>query len=170
MPTTRRPQQRSDHRLRDLVQRTGDLRIATQRGVRRSAARGWLALAPTAVVSLDVVNLTESELRQEVLRLRRRVGKLAPCSGSRSPCSTPPGSGSQERACRAGVPSRVSCARWIGPASTSPCEESCGSCRCRRAGFRPGGDGRAPARSTISRPVRARHAGAHRADVLELDD
>ncbi|WP_157899111.1 DDE-type integrase/transposase/recombinase [Luteitalea pratensis] len=54
-----------------------DLRIATQHGVPRSTARGWLALAQTAVVSLYVVNLTEPELRQEVLGLRRRVGKRA---------------------------------------------------------------------------------------------
>jgi hypothetical protein len=36
-----RPQQRYDHRLRDLVQRTGDLSIATAH-VSRSTARGWL--------------------------------------------------------------------------------------------------------------------------------
>jgi hypothetical protein len=32
MPTTARPQQRSDHRLRDLVPRTGDVTIATALG------------------------------------------------------------------------------------------------------------------------------------------
>ena len=77
MTTTARPQQRYDHRLRDLVQRTGDLTIATDLGVPRSTARGWLRTAPTVVVSLEVADLTEPELRQEVLKLRRRVEKLA---------------------------------------------------------------------------------------------
>ena len=39
MMTTSRAQQRYDHRLRDLVQRTGDLTIATDLGVPRSTAR-----------------------------------------------------------------------------------------------------------------------------------
>ena len=77
MPTASRPQQRYDHRLRDLVQRTGDLTIATKLGVPRSTARGWLGATPTVVVSLKVANLTEPELRQEILKLRRRVEKLA---------------------------------------------------------------------------------------------
>jgi hypothetical protein len=49
---TARPQQRYDHRLRQLVQRTGNLTIATDLGVPRSTARGWLRTAPTVVVSL----------------------------------------------------------------------------------------------------------------------
>ena len=76
MPTTARPQQRYDHRLRHLVQRTGDVTVATDLGVPRSTARGWLGAAPTVVVCLDVADLTEPELRQEVLKLRRRVQKL----------------------------------------------------------------------------------------------
>ena len=76
MPTTARPQQRYDHRLRNLVQRTGDVTVATDLGVPRSTARGWLGAAPTVVVCLDVADLTEPELRQEVLKLRRRVQKL----------------------------------------------------------------------------------------------
>ena len=77
MPTTARSQQRYDHRLRNLVQRTGDVTVATNHGVPRSTARGWLGAAPTVVVSLDVADLTEPQLRQEVLKLRRRVQKLA---------------------------------------------------------------------------------------------
>src|SRR5262245_59086165 len=77
MPTTSRPQQRYDHRLRDLVHRTEDLSLATDLGVPRSTARGWLGAAPRAVVSLDVAHLTELELQQEILKLRRRVEKLA---------------------------------------------------------------------------------------------
>ena len=38
--------------------------------------RGWLRAAPTVVVCLDAAELTEPELRQEVLKLRRRVQKL----------------------------------------------------------------------------------------------
>ena len=75
--TTARPQKRYDHRLRELVQRTGDLTIATDLGVPRSTAWGWLRTAPTVTVSLDVAKLTELELRQELLTLRRRVQKLA---------------------------------------------------------------------------------------------
>ena len=77
MTTTARPQQRYDHRLRDLVQRTGDMTLATDLGVPRSTARGWLGAEPTGMVSLDVADLTEPELRQEILQLRRRVEKLA---------------------------------------------------------------------------------------------
>jgi hypothetical protein len=77
MTTTSRPQQRYDHRRRDLVQRTGDLTIATGLGVPRSTARGWLGAAPTVVVSLEGADLTEPELRQEILTLRRRVEKRA---------------------------------------------------------------------------------------------
>src|ERR1700730_14592611 len=76
MPTTARPQQRYDHRLRHLVHRTGDVTVATDLGVPRSTARGWLGAASTVVVCLDVADLTEPELQQEVLKLRRRVQKL----------------------------------------------------------------------------------------------
>ena len=65
MTTPACPQQRYDHRLRDLVQRTGDVRIATDLGVPRSTARGWLGKAPKVVVSLDVADLRVSELQQE---------------------------------------------------------------------------------------------------------
>jgi hypothetical protein len=66
-----------DHRLRDLVRRTGDLTIATDLGVPRSTARGWLRAAPRVVVTLGLADLTEPELRQEILMLQRRVEKLA---------------------------------------------------------------------------------------------
>jgi hypothetical protein len=76
MPTTARPQHRYDHRLRHLVQRTGNVTIATDLGVPRSTARGWLGKPPKVVVSLDVTDLSASALQQEVLELRRRVKKL----------------------------------------------------------------------------------------------
>src|ERR1700738_4688790 len=75
-PSTTRPQQRYDHRLRELVQRTGDVTVATDLGVPRSTARGWLGATPTVVVCLDVAELTEPELRHAGLKLRRRVQKL----------------------------------------------------------------------------------------------
>jgi hypothetical protein len=43
LTTTPRPQQRYDERLRDLVRRTGDVTNATDFGVHRSSALGWLA-------------------------------------------------------------------------------------------------------------------------------
>ena len=55
MPTMARRQQRYDHRLRNLVQRTGDVTVATDLGVPRSTARGWLG-GPTVVVCLDVAD------------------------------------------------------------------------------------------------------------------
>lgn len=76
MTSTRRVQRRYDHRLRDFVQRTGDVTIATDLGIPRSTARGWLAKAPNVVVSLDVTTPNASALQQEVLVLRRRVNKL----------------------------------------------------------------------------------------------
>jgi hypothetical protein len=77
MMTRSRRQQRYDHRLRDLVQRTGNMAIATALGVPRSTARGWLVAAPNVVVGLEGDDLTDQDLRQEILKLRRRVEKLA---------------------------------------------------------------------------------------------
>ena len=66
MMTSRCPQQRYDHQLRDLVHNTGDVAIATDLGVPRSTARGWLRKAPRVAVSLDVTNLKTSELQQGI--------------------------------------------------------------------------------------------------------
>ena len=87
MTTTARPQQRYDHRLRDLVQRTGDVTIATDLGVPRSTARGWLGKAPKVVVSLDVTDLTElgTPARDPGAPATRRRSSRR-CFGSRSPC------------------------------------------------------------------------------------
>ena len=51
----------NDHRLRELVHGTGDVTIATDLGVPRSTARGWLGKTPNVVVSLDVTDLRASE-------------------------------------------------------------------------------------------------------------
>jgi putative transposase len=69
-------QQRYDRRLRELVQRTGNVAIATALGVPRSTARGWLGAAPAVVISLEGGDRTEQELRHEILKLRRRIEKL----------------------------------------------------------------------------------------------
>ena len=76
MPTTTRTQRRYDHRLRELVQKTGDLDLAIRHGVPRSTARGWRTKTATEVVSLDVLDLDTVRLQHEVLLLRRRVARL----------------------------------------------------------------------------------------------
>ena len=65
-----------DHRLRELVRETGDLSVATDLGVPRSTAAGWLRARPQDVVTLDVLDLRERELQLEVLKLRRRIRVL----------------------------------------------------------------------------------------------
>jgi hypothetical protein len=54
----------------------GDVTIATDLGVPRPTARGWLGNTPKVVVGLDVTDVSASALQQEVLELRRRVKKL----------------------------------------------------------------------------------------------
>src|SRR5262245_50542706 len=102
MKTRSRPH---DHRLRGVVQRTGDVTIATDLGVPRSTALGWLAAPPTVAVSVDVADLTESELRREILNLRQRVDILAALLRLVLRCFKPPGSSSQEHVGRTETPS-----------------------------------------------------------------
>ncbi len=64
-----------DHRLRDLVRQTGDLRVAGDIGVPRSTARSWLG-RQRPVVSLDVLDQKTRDLQAEVVLLRRRVSRL----------------------------------------------------------------------------------------------
>ena len=70
-------QQVYDHRLRDLVRRTGDLGIAIDLGVPRSTAAGWLRSDLQPVVSMDVLDTAETDLLAEILKLRRRVRVLS---------------------------------------------------------------------------------------------
>ena len=157
MTTTSRAQRRYDHRLRDLVQRTRDLTIATDLGVPRSTARGWLAAAPTVVVSVDVADLTEPEPRQEIVKLRQRAEKLAALlrlalallhtsgfrlSGARLP------DGQAKLRILSAVDRAGACI---------PLRAVLLFCICRRVAFRPGADGRPRVRSMISRPARGRH-------------
>lgn len=72
----RRLQQSYDHRLRQLVQDTGDVTIATRVGVPRSTASGWLRRPTPPPVTLDLLDMDERELQAEVVRLRRQVERL----------------------------------------------------------------------------------------------
>ena len=156
MTITARPQQRYDHRLRNLVHRTGDVTIATDLGVPRGTARGWLSRAPEGVVSLDVTHLSELELQHEILTLRRRVRKLAALRQLVLPCCASRGSRCRTSGCLTDARRCGSCAPWIVPGSVFRCGRSCGSSGCRRVGSMPDG-GRTRVRVTIRRPVRARH-------------
>jgi hypothetical protein len=73
MRTTSRPQQRYDHRLRDLVHRTRGR--DHRHGSRCPALDGaWVArCSADRRGQSGVAGLTEPELRQEILKLRRRV-------------------------------------------------------------------------------------------------
>ena len=79
MSTTTRKQRTYDHRLRELVQSTCAIQLATRHGVPTSTARGWLNKSATEVVSLDVLDFDTVQLNREVVRLRRRVTRLAHC-------------------------------------------------------------------------------------------
>ena len=76
MFSTTRIQRRYDHRLRTLVQTTGNLGLAVRHGVPRSTARGWLTRTSTEVVTLDVLELDTVRLQHEVILLRRRIARL----------------------------------------------------------------------------------------------
>jgi putative transposase len=76
MATTTRTQRRYDHRLRELVRMTKDIRCAIKQGVPRSTARSWLTAPRAEVVTVDVLDMDANQLQQQVLRLRRRIQKL----------------------------------------------------------------------------------------------
>ena len=76
MASNKRTLRRYDHRLRELVQTTGDIKLATERGVPASTARGWLTKSATEVVSIDVLDLDVIQLQREVIQLRRRITTL----------------------------------------------------------------------------------------------
>ena len=72
MTSSIRSQKTYDHRLKDLVQETGDIKLAIQKGVPPSTARGWLSSTRASVVTLDVIDATKQQLEHEVLLLRQR--------------------------------------------------------------------------------------------------
>ncbi len=73
MSSTTRIRRRYDHRLRDLVRSAGDIGHATQLGIPRSTAHGWLASSQPEVVTVDVADMDLIVLQNEVLVLRKRV-------------------------------------------------------------------------------------------------
>ena len=76
MTASTHTQKQYDHRLRRLIQTTGDLELAVGHGVPRSTARGWLKHSGTEVASIDVLDMDAEALQREVLFLRRRVSRL----------------------------------------------------------------------------------------------
>jgi hypothetical protein len=70
MTTTGRPQQRYDHRLRDLVQgiTTFGALLSHPRAVERGPPRSVAMVG--SLVKRDVTDLSASELQQEVVELR----------------------------------------------------------------------------------------------------
>ena len=76
MPENTHTQKQYDHRLRRLIQNTGDLDLAVRHGVPRSTARGWLKQSRTDVISIDVLDMDAEALQREVLFLRRRLTRL----------------------------------------------------------------------------------------------
>ncbi len=77
MPTHSPTRRRYDHRFRQLVHSTGDLQLALDKGVPRSTATSWLRTPSSEVVTLDLAEMSEAELRREVAALRRRNERLA---------------------------------------------------------------------------------------------
>jgi hypothetical protein len=77
VPMTERTQQRYDHRLRDLVQGTRDVTIATDLGVPRSTARGWLGQTPKVVIRLDVSSLAIIAPEQKIVDVGAAAGHSA---------------------------------------------------------------------------------------------
>jgi transposase InsO family protein len=77
MPRTgKRRQRHYDHRLRELVFRTGDATVATDLGVPRSTAAGWVRGDLGPVVSFDLLDRSSVDLQAEIVKLRRRVETL----------------------------------------------------------------------------------------------
>ncbi|MBW2525947.1 MAG: DDE-type integrase/transposase/recombinase [Deltaproteobacteria bacterium] len=77
----RRPLRTYDQRLRNLVRETGDVTIATEVGVPRSTAAGWLRAEAQDVITLDVLDKHELQLQAELVKLRRRVRLLGTVVG-----------------------------------------------------------------------------------------
>ena len=76
MTTPTRSQKSYDHRLKDLVFETGDIKLALERGVPRSTAWGWLHSSREKVITIDVLEAERKDLEQEVLKLRQSMEKI----------------------------------------------------------------------------------------------
>ena len=73
MTSTNRSQQRYDHRLRDFVRSSSNIKRATQLGVPRSTAHGWLTSSQVEIVTVDVFDMDILSLQKEVFALRQRI-------------------------------------------------------------------------------------------------
>ncbi len=76
MSATIRIQNTYDHRLRELVQSTGDIEFATRIGIPRSTARGWLKASSRDVFSIDIVGKDLNLLQEEIVKRRKQVDRL----------------------------------------------------------------------------------------------
>lgn len=75
--SSQRRQQLYDHRLVQLVQRTGAITHALACGVPASTARGWLAREPLEVVTRPAFDLPEDALRVRLALLESRMARLS---------------------------------------------------------------------------------------------
>jgi putative transposase len=71
-----RRQQIYDHRLVQLVQRTGDIMHATGCGVPASTARGWLTRKTVKVITHPSFELSDGDLCERLARLELRLIRL----------------------------------------------------------------------------------------------
>jgi len=109
------------------------------------------------VVCLGVADLTVPELREEVLKLRRRVQKLsAPLRLALALLRTSGFRLTGERLPDGRAKLRI-LEPWIWLAGTSRCERSYGSCACHRVGSMPADAGSTRVHLTISPPALAPH-------------
>lgn len=83
-----RHQQIYDHRLRELVRRTGDVSLAMGLALPRSIALGWVCGQVQPGVSLDVLDMAPVDLQAEAMKLRRRVRTLSTHVGLKTAGST----------------------------------------------------------------------------------
>ena len=65
-----------DHRLVELVRRTGDIEYATRMGVPRTTAAGWTRVRAQPVVTAALCTESIEELQARVARLEKRVQRL----------------------------------------------------------------------------------------------
>ena len=64
---------RYDRRLRDLVRSCGNINLASQLGVPRSTAHGWLTSNQVEVFTVDVFDRDILSLQKKVFPLRKRL-------------------------------------------------------------------------------------------------
>ena len=76
MSATARTQRTYDHRFREIVRSSGKVDLATQRGVPRSTARGWVKAPKAEVVSIDAADKEVIRLRRELYELQQECDRL----------------------------------------------------------------------------------------------